>query len=1347
LAAQPGVLSFKDVDAAATDAQILGYEDAPTSGVQKRLIERVRFEYYDSANLPEALPLGSADLSALPRETYVLALTPGLLGSVFNASEERVTAATLAEGGYVELPDEPGWWLRSGRHVFDPARFYLPTSHTTPFGAVTTLEYDAHALPMTATVDPLDNRVDIDTDYATLSPTKMTEPNGNRAAVRLDEVGLVVATAAMGKDGAGEGDTLEDPTTIVDYDLFRFETTGKPGYARVRAREAHADPDTPWQETWVYFDGRGREILRKVRVAPGPAPELGPDGHVVRDEDGKPVMSEADPRWVATGRTVFNNKGDPIKKYEPYFSRTHEFEDEDDLVHWGVTPVFHYDALHRLIRTDFPDGSTSRVHRTPWTQTAWDQNDTVLDADNTWYAARQPGATPVPAAAEQRAATLTSAHAGTPRMAELDPLGRTYLTIEDLGGGEKVKTTTELDIQGNPLKVTDGRGNVVRRHVFDVAGRIIFQNSVKRWFLPDIYGNPIRTWDSRGHVLRFVYDALRRLTELWVQKDGGPEALVERTVYGEDHPNAAALNLRTRVYQRYDGAGLATNDGFDFKGNLLASSRRFARDWKAQLDWSHDPAPELEAESFSTSTVYDALNRPARATKPDNSEIRLNYNRAGLVESVEIRLRGSAAWTPFVTRIDYNPKGQRERIVYSNGILTEYAYDPKTFRLARITTTRKSDGATLQDLRYTYDPVGNIVQIEDRAHPTVYHNGEAIEPVCRYQVDALYRLTRAEGREHAGQNADLHQDHAGFPLVQAPHPNDAQALRCYREELFYDQVGNILKMIHDAGPGSWTRRYEVAADNNRLLSTSLPGDPEAGPYSATYTYDAHGNVTSMPHLPSISWDFRDQKRSVDLGGGGDVYFVYDAAGERVRKVWEHSGIVEDRRYLGGYEVYRRREGPHEGLVLERQTLHVNDGTRRIAMVETKTVEASATLPKPVLRARFQLGNHLDSATLELDEAGQVIGYEEYHPYGTTAYQAVKSGVQVSARRYRYCGKERDEETGLYYYGARYYAPWLGRWTSPDPAGMVDGPNLYVYARDNPIVFTDPSGRQSYNPWLPGTGKQGIHAIDDVMARGGTSNGTPTPAPSSPDKPPAAPRQDAAKPQGAVPEELLKAAESKQIKVPQDQLKQRVFSQEQAQFIIEYFLTAVDEFAKRDMPRRNALLLVAHAGVETSYGRVDPKHPNPNVEHHNFLSLQPTEAHQGPLLQMSVPTVPGKRDNGPGGKPTTPVPQFQDIRHSIVAQLEVAYGIGRKEKIPPYASLGAVLMNSEAMPATYANAADVANYAGKGNAYGGRLEEQHTRSQNIVGWMLSNLPAGMSKATLQWATELSAELRYQGSRRR
>ncbi|MBV1858190.1 MAG: RHS repeat-associated core domain-containing protein, partial [Nannocystaceae bacterium] len=99
-------------------------------------------------------------------------------------------------------------------------------------------------------------------------------------------------------------------------------------------------------------------------------------------------------------------------------------------------------------------------------------------------------------------------------------------------------------------------------------------------------------------------------------------------------------------------------------------------------------------------------------------------------------------------------------------------------------------------------------------------------------------------------------------------------------------------------------------------------------------------------------------------------------------------------------------------------------------------------PKPLYR--YALGNHLGSTSLEVDADGGVVSYEEYHPYGTTAYRAVRGDVDVDVNRYRFTGMERDEETGLAQHGARYYASWLARWVSADPIGLEDGANRYRY---------------------------------------------------------------------------------------------------------------------------------------------------------------------------------------------------------------------------------------------------------------------------------------------------------------
>ena len=164
--------------------------------------------------------------------------------------------------------------------------------------------------------------------------------------------------------------------------------------------------------------------------------------------------------------------------------------------------------------------------------------------------------------------------------------------------------------------------------------------------------------------------------------------------------------------------------------------------------------------------------------------------------------------------------------------------------------------------------------------------------------------------------------------------------------------------------------------------------------------------------------------------------MYDASGQRVRKVIEtqNGALGEERLYLGGFEIYRK----FGTGALVRETLHIMDDKQRIALVETKTHEAGAQISNPQSLIRYQLGNHLGSASLELDKDGGLISYEEYHPYGTTAFQAMNSAAEVSLKRYRYTGKERDEETGLYYHGARYYAPWLGRWISCDPKSIEFG---------------------------------------------------------------------------------------------------------------------------------------------------------------------------------------------------------------------------------------------------------------------------------------------------------------------
>ena len=124
-------------------------------------------------------------------------------------------------------------------------------------------------------------------------------------------------------------------------------------------------------------------------------------------------------------------------------------------------------------------------------------------------------------------------------------------------------------------------------------------------------------------------------------------------------------------------------------------------------------------------------------TTPDQSVYRPTFNEANLLEKVDVNLRGAPTATPFVTNIDYNAKGQRVLIAYGNGARTEYGYDPLTFRLRKLKTTRSADQALLQGLNYTYDPVGNITQIHDGAQQTIYFKNQVVTPDNDYTYDAI----------------------------------------------------------------------------------------------------------------------------------------------------------------------------------------------------------------------------------------------------------------------------------------------------------------------------------------------------------------------------------------------------------------------------------------------------------------------------------------------------------------------------------------------------------------------------------------------------------------------------------
>ncbi|MGO7121514.1 SpvB/TcaC N-terminal domain-containing protein [Rhizobium johnstonii] len=1208
-------LSFETLqEAAALFEEIteIAYEATPSyTRRERRLIEHLR-TFYRSNDLKSLLPLGRVESLALPGEVLKLAFTPGLLGIYGDKASSDDIAGYLRDrtSGYAEPEGDGHFWIPSGRTFYSPdasgtpqgsaaelafaqKRFFLPHRFVDPFGNATRVAYEDGILRIAEIIDAAENTTRAAYDYRVLQPKLLTDANGNRVAAAFDLRGLVAATAILGKSHpVGEfGDTLQglktdlsaaevseffaDPvgkapdlllkaTSRFVYDVMRVvrasnaDKPTSPVFAAALERKIHVDRPFAGDATaqrhaglenfaiadhiqcrFSYSDGFGREIQQKIRTSPQ-----------IKDNP----LQVKPPRWLGSGWIIFNNKGQPVRQYEPFFA-----EDAGSGLrpHWfefrrieGVSPIVFYDPLGRAVATMHPDHSWEKVVFDPWRKIAWDRNDTVLidpltdadvsaffsrlpsaeweligEASPTWYKRRTtaaeldklfPGTTDQAKwrrKQEADAAGQTADHAGTPTCTHFDALGREFLVVthnrfidprSNMQKEEFAHTKATFDIEGNRRTVIDAFGRTVMAWDYDLLGRPLRETSMdagSRWTLPDAASQPVCRWDEREHFFRYSYDWLRRPSENRITKQdkalGAEQAdaiCYERFTYGE-HPDApAGANLRGRIWKHYDTAGLVTVASYDAKGNLLASTREFCIDYKSTPDWSKDPA--LENEKYNSRADFDALNRVIRLITPDahgkeqGSQTFSRYNLAGQLSARTVRAQRPGMmgfkWESFliVRGIDYNARGQRRVIQYGNnhngfGLRTTLTYDDRTFRLlGLVTSDTERAGSKYQSLDYVYDPVGNITGIQDSAQQTEFFKGQVVKPDAGYVYDALYRLIEASGREHSGQNLppnawDVHRAgtfNYACSFVPFPHPHDGKAMRNYTQRYAYDVVGNIEEMIHQAGAqGSWRRVYGYdlvpgSRDkrSNRLVSTTIGGETQR------YAHDQHGSIVEMPHLPEMATDFRDQlsltaRQNVRCAAdrprtqGERTYYVYDGDGERVRKVTELNGKrANERRYLGTGETYRTYSGDGQDIAVERFSLHVSDGQRRFALFETR-VKGSDDAARQLIRCQFP--NHLGSACLEVqfESNPPIISYEEFHPYGTTSYQATNGKLSPVAKRYRFTGKERDEESGLNYHSARYLAPWLGRWMSADPIGIADSDNVYMYVKLNPVGSMDPTG--------------------------------------------------------------------------------------------------------------------------------------------------------------------------------------------------------------------------------------------------------------------------------------------------
>ncbi len=1066
------------------------------------------------------------------------------------------------------LPHLAGYTYHSGNGASDYATGYFATTERRrydfqggdanhglllatrdPLGNETTIAYqkdgqDLYDLLPTVVTDPAGLTTQAEYDYRILQPKLVVDPNGNRTAYGFTALGLLKHTAVMGKEDEPVGDWMAEsgeaptykPSTRLEYDFLAFHEREQPISVRTIRREHHInEPDVLPEErddtieTVEYSDGFGRLLQTRTQaedVIFGD-PVFG-NGVLSCQQDAgdgakEPVIGrqrepQDPPNVVVSGWQRYDNKGQVVEKYEPFYNSGWDYDPPNDE-HLGQKVRMFYDPRGQVICTLNPDGSEQLViygvpgsiatpvltntdvfEPTPWQVYTYDPND---NAERT-----------------HPDDSGTYAHCyDTPASATVDALGRTIETVErnrtrqpdgSWSPIEEYRTISTYDIRGNLLKVKDAIGRLAFQHIYDLADNPLRIDSIDagiRRTILDAAGNEIERRDSKKALILQGYDGLNRPTRLWARdREDQSVTLRERILYGDSiepgaPENPLDHNLLGKPYKHYDEAGLLTFEVYDFKGNLEEKIRRVVRDAEIEDEWEADwvsPIDEscLEGFEYRNSARYDALNRPKDVTYPEEASdprvaghravLEHRYNRAGALESVT--LDGAS----YVARIAYNAKGQRVLIAYGNSVMTRYAYDERTFRLERLRSERFTQpddltyqprGLVLQDLHYDYDLAGNILNINDRA-PGCGLPGHLDELDRTFVYDPIYRLVYADGREYDRQQP-VHP-----PWIGMPSANDPTKTRFYSREYQYDLVGNLREMNHIAnGNGnSFRRMLDIVPDNssNRLDKVSI------GQTTYTYEYDNNGNMTQENTERHFAWDHADRMKCFSNKPDGseqssvEARYLYGADGMRVKKWVRKNGTSsESAVYIDGlFEHHSWREN---GERRHNNHLHIMDDQQRIAIIRRGDVYSEDSGPA----IQYYLGDHLGSSNIVINADGQWINREEYFPYGKSSF----GGFQK--KRYRLMGKERDEETGFLYFGARYYSPWLDRWTNCDPAGKTDGLNLYSYVLCNPLTFRDPSGLLSIEEgvyaareWVQKTTRDIGNSVVDAFQWGGKLLGLP-----------------------------------------------------------------------------------------------------------------------------------------------------------------------------------------------------------------------------------------------------------------
>lgn len=590
--------------------------------------------------------------------------------------------------------------------------------------------------------------------------------------------------------------------------------------------------------------------------------------------------------------------------------------------------------------------------------------------------------------------------------------------------------------------------------VLSLSGQPLGSDSVDAGWqrsLPGAAGQAWQSWDQRGWQRRTEHDSQLRAVALFEHFAEDTERCAERITWGSSAPDDALHNRCGQPVRQDDPAGCRLIPEYGISAVVLAEVRQFLASLEPP-DWPVAEAERdrlLEAGEASRSAwQFTATGEALSQTDAKGHSRHFLHDRAGQLHEIRLQRAGRAATETLVSGIEYSASGQVKQELTGNGIRTFSRYDPADGHLLTL-TNQTPDGGFLQNLSYRYDPVGNITDIVDAALPIQHFANQRVEPVRRFAYDTLYQLISANGWETAKPSFG-----PALPQWQPFGPPDASRWRTYSETYYYDAAGNLLQRMH-LGAENDTLVMQVATQSNRSIKHRPGADVDE-------LFDARGNLRELQPGQGLTWNGRNQLAQVTqvarTQAADDLErYVYDGEGTRLRK-WRSAAAktithTTEVRYLPGIELHTNSATGEQ--------FHVS--SVQAGRCSVRLLHWDSPPPDGVEndQLRFCFNDHLGSSAIEVDAQARAISQEVFYPFGGTAWRAGRNEVESRYKTIRYSCKERDA-TGLYYYGARYYMPWLQRWLNPDPAGDVDGLNFYGFVRNNPSGYVDHCGH--YGVW-------------------------------------------------------------------------------------------------------------------------------------------------------------------------------------------------------------------------------------------------------------------------------------------